>query len=398
MVAVSHHRVASSEADLVDASPSGRLRVLHVVSHFPPDRVGGVGSVVAHVHRGLLARGHDSHVLTSGRTHDDPRVRRVSPQPGAGFTRATASHASWARGFDVVHFHHGEALPLLLRLRGRGVRSVLTLHMDNRSLARATRPRRVGGERVGSWRTALVKGLVLGTSKVALDIVARGVADRCTFISRCGARELTGSRDGGAVIHNGIAAPPTANPPTDRPPVLLYAGTAGPSKRWELLPALMSRVRTRVPAARMVVAGFDPRRHPRFVEAVARFGLADAFDFVGAVDGDDLDALYRSATALVVPSCYEGLPMVALEAMSHGLPVVATRAGGIDEAVIDGVTGRLVQVDDLDGLAAAAAEMLLDPAAALAMGEAGRHRVIEQFDVDRQVDAYLAVYQGLVRA
>ncbi len=57
------------------------LRVLHVVPYFPPDRMGGVGEVVAHLHRGLLAEGHDSVVLTGGTSHQDPRVIRIASTP-----------------------------------------------------------------------------------------------------------------------------------------------------------------------------------------------------------------------------------------------------------------------------------------------------------------------------
>ena len=382
-----------------DVRPAdARLRVLHVVSHFPPDRVGGVGEVAAHVHRALLERGHESHVLTTGHTADDPAIRRVAPHTGAGFARASTAHVDWASSFDIVHFHHGEALPLLWRLRHRDPRILLTLHVDNRSLLRATRPRSVDGRRVGSWRTAARKGLVLGTAKVAFDAVARRVADRVTFISRFGAGEVTGSAAGCEVIHNGVVVPTQVTAPASRQDAtLLYVGTTGPSKRTAVLPRLMQRVRALVPDARIVVAGFDPADQPALMAEVAELGLDDAFDFVGILRSEELGPLYRSATALVVPSSYEGIPMVVLEAMSHRLPVVATRAGGIAEAVTDGVHGRLVDVDDLDALAAAAAAVLLDPATAATMGDAGRRRVIDQFDVGRQIDSYLDVYHSMVR-
>ena len=91
--------------------------MLHVVSHFPPDRVGGVGEVAAHVHRALLERGHESSVLTTGRTVSDPRVRRAAPSTGAGFASASAAYGDWASSFDIVHFHHSHQLGFdLLRL------------------------------------------------------------------------------------------------------------------------------------------------------------------------------------------------------------------------------------------------------------------------------------------
>ena len=373
--------------------------MLHVVSHFPPDRVGGVGEVAAHVHRALLERGHESSVLTTGRTVSDPRVRRAAPSTGAGFASASAAYGDWASSFDIVHFHHGEALPLLLKLRRRDPKILVTLHVDNRSLLRSTRPRAVDGQRVGSWRTAMHKGLVLGTAKVAFDAIARRVADRVTFISRFGATEVTGSAADCEIIRNGIVVPDSEPPdPSRRSRSLLYVGTTGPSKRTALLPRLMHLVRATVPDARVVVAGFDPADQPEMLAEISALGLDDAFEFVGVLRSEELGPLYRSAGALVVPSSYEGIPMVVLEAMSHGTPVVATRAGGISEAVTDGVHGRLVDVDDLDALAGACVDLLRRPDLGASLGRAGRERVAAEFDVERQVDGYLDVYRSMVTA
>ena len=395
MVATSDRRDAAGLAESANVAGDPPLRVLHVVSHFPPDRVGGVGEVAAHVHRALLRRGHDSQVLTTGSTTDDPTVRRVCAGPGAGFARRSGSFAAWAGEFDLVHFHHGEALPLLMGLRRRGTRTLLTLHVDNRSIVRSELPRRVDGRRIGSWSHAVRQGMVLGVAKVCLDLAARRVADQATFISSYGAREICRTAEDRIVIRNGIVVPEAIEAERAAGPSLLYVGTAGPRKRTALLPGLMDRVRRHVPDARMTVAGFDPRTTPDMTAEISRLGLADAFEFAGTLRSDELRPLYRAATALVVPSCYEGLPMVALEAMGHGLPVVATRAGGIDEAVADGIHGRIVAVDDVDALAVAATELLLDRELARCMGIAGRARVEDEFDVARQADDYLALYREM---
>jgi len=81
--------------------------------------------------------------------------------------------------------------------------------------------------------------------------------------------------------------------------------------------------------------------------------------------------------------------------MAFARPVVATAAGGIPEAVDDGVTGRLVPVRDAAALAGALVETLADPARARAMGEAGRRRFEERFTADRMVDETLSAYDGL---
>ena len=91
----------------------------------------------------------------------------------------------------------------------------------------------------------------------------------------------------------------------------------------------------------------------------------------------------------------EGLGTSLLDAMAFGVPVVATAAGGIPEAVTDGITGRLVPPRDPETLADALVEALENPARRDAWGRAGRRRFEERFTADRMVEATLAVYQEL---
>jgi glycosyltransferase involved in cell wall biosynthesis len=106
----------------------------------------------------------------------------------------------------------------------------------------------------------------------------------------------------------------------------------------------------------------------------------------------DLDALLPAFTVFCLSSRMEGLGTSVLDAMALGLPVVATAAGGIPEAVEDGVTGRLVPPGDAAALAAALLEVLRDPAAGRRLGEGGRRRFEERFTADRMVESTLAVY------
>ena len=91
----------------------------------------------------------------------------------------------------------------------------------------------------------------------------------------------------------------------------------------------------------------------------------------------------------------EGLGTSVLDAMALGLPVVATAAGGIPEAVLDGVTGRLVPPRDSRALAGALSEALSDEARRRAWGEAGRRRFLECFTCERMVDETLRVVEAV---
>jgi glycosyltransferase involved in cell wall biosynthesis len=112
---------------------------------------------------------------------------------------------------------------------------------------------------------------------------------------------------------------------------------------------------------------------------------------------DELPSLYRSSGMLVLPSVWEepfGIPLV--EAMASGLPVVATRVGGIPEIVEHGVTGLLVPPDDPDALAGAIAELLVDPSRARELGEAGRRRAEERFSWETVAERLRGLYADLL--
>ncbi len=143
-----------------------------------------------------------------------------------------------------------------------------------------------------------------------------------------------------------------------------------------------------------VVAGDGPDR--RALERRARAGLPGHAHFLRSVGSATLHALYARADVFVHAPRYEGSSLVTLEAMAHGLPVVATRAGGIPDKVRDGETGRLVAPGDVDGLAAGIADVAADPSRRQEMGRRGRERAEADFAWERIIERVLALYRSLL--
>jgi glycosyltransferase involved in cell wall biosynthesis len=190
-----------------------------------------------------------------------------------------------------------------------------------------------------------------------------------------------------------FAAPPTFGSPRDgtdpRDPVrLLAVGRFQPKKGYPTLLEAVARVRAEV---RLTVVGYGPLAAALRARADA-LGLASRLTWAGALDQPAVRAQYRASDLLLLASEVapdgdrDGLPNVVVEALSQGLPVVATRAGAIPELVVDGVHGRLVSPGDTGALAAAIEELAGDPDLRQRMGAAGIRRVATGWDLDAGAD------------
>jgi len=145
--------------------------------------------------------------------------------------------------------------------------------------------------------------------------------------------------------------------------------------------------------ARFLLFGRGPL-HAEVSRRVMDAGLEKAVRLPGF--RDDLQDLLPCMDLLVHPATMEGLGIILLQAAASGLPVVASAAGGIPEAVVDQETGLLVPPSDPEALASAVSTLLTDPAGARLMGDRGRQRIRTEFSVDRMVDGNLSVYQELL--
>jgi colanic acid/amylovoran biosynthesis glycosyltransferase len=135
---------------------------------------------------------------------------------------------------------------------------------------------------------------------------------------------------------------------------------------------------------KMTIAGDGPLR-PMLEQRIRELGLDGRVQITGWLTNSEIRALVMDARAVVLPSFAEGLPVVLMEALALGRPVVATYVGGIPELVTDGVCGWLVPPGDMDQLSRAMKECLTVPDSRLqAMGRAGRARVLEMHDIVRE--------------
>jgi len=174
--------------------------------------------------------------------------------------------------------------------------------------------------------------------------------------------------------------------------IVAAAGRLSPEKGFDQLIDAAALLTPRHPGAGFVVFGDGPLRDD-LTTRIAERGLQGRFVLAGF--RPDLERLLPACDLAVSSSHTEGLPVVVLEEMAAGLPVVATAVGGTPEVVEEGVTGRLVPSADPAALARGVAELLASPDTARAMGLAGRRRVEEHFTFAAQAEQYLGVFRRL---
>jgi glycosyltransferase involved in cell wall biosynthesis len=191
------------------------------------------------------------------------------------------------------------------------------------------------------------------------------------------------------VIRNGIdvRGRPLARPETEPARIVSVGRLQAPKDPLTLVRAL-AELEGR--AFRASFIGDGPER--REVESeIARLGLSDAVELAGR--RPDVPEILAASQVFVLASRSEGFPMAVLEAMAAGLPVVASRVGGLDELVDPGETGLLVRPGDPAELARAIARLLDEPGLRARMGAAGRARVERHFDLDAALRAHLDLYR-----
>jgi glycosyltransferase involved in cell wall biosynthesis len=356
----------------------GEGRVLQLVG----PSTGGIRRVVAALTAGLRDRGWD--VVTGG----PPGVLDglggqdlVVPVPDglspAGLRHARRRLAEAAAGVDLVHAHGLKPgwLAGSLRPRPRLVVSVHNLVLDE-----------VAGRAAPVLR--------------ALEGRIPTIADRTIALSTEVAHRFGGRADV-------VTIPPAAAVPVPGRPVeavraaygvqpeerlLVTACRLHPQKDLPMLLDAVDRLRSRVPGVRLLVVGEGPERMA--VEARARsLGLEGTVTFAGRVPSaaDELAA----ADVVVISSRWESGPLVLFEAMQLGRPVVTTAVGAAPDIVADHVNGRLVPPGDAAAFADAVADVLAEPVAAAAMGEAGRAAMAAQ-GADAMVTAHERTYREVL--
>ncbi len=372
------------------------MRVLQLTQRFPP-AIGGVEDHVFHLSRGLADRGVDVRVATTDLRRDVPferlpafgdgspflvrrhRARKVMDAPhGLGIISPGMFLDAVGHGADLLHAHAYGYFPTWV---GAAAQS-----LDGASLV-VTPHSGPGGDRLSKHLFDRV------VPPLTLHRAARVIAltrSEAAYLETLGV-----PADRIAVVPNGVDLDEFSDIAVERPQrgsiAALFVGRLD-SRQKGLEPLVHALAR--LPASAGVhlrLVGEDWGGAARVRSLARSLGVEDRLTIVGPLPRHALIDEYARADLLVLPSLFEPFGIVLLEAMAAGLPVVASRTGGIPEVVSEGETGLLVEPGDPDGLAAALHRLAEDPGLRARMGRRGRERS-GSYSWDALIPQVLAVY------
>jgi glycosyltransferase involved in cell wall biosynthesis len=340
-----------------------------------PDAHGGVAGYVA----ALLASPLDTrYELLAVATHrDGPRAAKVAAA-AHGLSRLELL----CRGgrVDLVHVNSS--------WNGSLVRKALAVEIARASRVPVVLQLHGSGFERGLGRQRLLTSIARRAARDASAVVA------ATPAWASAAAELLHVEDVD-VLPNMCSTASLAAERKPEPATILFVGRLERAKGVFELVAAAAALAPSQPDLRLVLAGRGRDEHA-VRDAVSAAGLDGLVELPGWVDDAAKRALLARATVVALPSHAEGLPLVLLEAIGSGVPVVAASVGGIPEAVRHGREALLVPVGEPDALRDALARVLDDPALAARLSQAARARGLAYFDAGRVASEVAAIYERVL--
>jgi glycosyltransferase involved in cell wall biosynthesis len=199
-----------------------------------------------------------------------------------------------------------------------------------------------------------------------------------------------------SVIHNGINI--SAAISAQNHDGLFRIGTAGrlfPVKDYPLFIKIANRILKNDPNVFFFLAGEGPDR-PQLQELVNKLQISEHFKFLGHVE--NMDSFYGALDLFLNTSVHEGIPMSVLEAMAHGVPVIAPMNGGLCEIIEDAESGYLINSRDPDDYAEVCLKIIKNQELHRRLSLKARQRVISEFSAEHMANSYYQLYKELVDA
>ena len=390
-------------SDLVEKDISAKLHVLTLTPFYPSDGDDVSGCFVAETLRALKSSGVASSVIAVDTIYhplrkpsqQDPAQWIRYPQLPGNFGLSSAGSFLGAtiltkvRQFhrlspiDVIHAHAplpcGHAAAFLSKRLG--IPFVVTIHgldVFNACFQQGV---------AANWR----RRAAVSVYKSARRVIC--ISEKVRRLLTAGIGEGVSTK----VVYNGtdptLFVPGTA---CDETPNILIVGNLLAGKGQELVMQAFARVKQTYTGLQIRMIGDGADRN-RFEALAQHLGIRDQVHFLGRRSRMEVAEAMRNCTVFALPSRYEGLGCVYLEAMACGKPVIACRDQGIEEIIRHGSNGWLIPVDGIEELVQGLQVLLGDTALRGRIGQAARQTILDSLTMSRQAEMLATVYEEVVR-
>lgn len=367
------------------------MKILYWTDFFLP-QIGGIETFSANLIPALQARGHDVTVLTSKHNESLPTAEQMGSIPvhrlpiweslrtndlkALFAVRKAVAEFKRALNPDIVHLHFGASALYHLQTQGaNGPPTLTTVHaLPGSSLADNSLFSKV-------VHASQAVNAVSRKGRQILTGAFPELADRFSFVY-CGLGPS--GQDAIEVI-----------PPAFDEPLLLCLGRLTPQKGFDVALRAFARIEPAVPRARLMIVG-EGIEEVALKKLAASLGISHKVDFTGAVPPQDVFEVINRATMVLLPSRFEGLPLVALEAARMQRPIISSAVDGLPDLVIDQESGLILQENNEQELAKAILALLQDPQKAMRMGRAAARHLEDHFAFEQCVSSYEKLYRQIV--
>lgn len=361
------------------------MRIVLICNEYPPRPHAGIGTAIQAVARGLSARGHDIIVVGLGKEqeeHADGTIRVVTissndwPYFGGLISRLKLrnwlSNLLKTQTIDIIEVPETQGL---LPFGLPGCTIVMRLHLSFSAVNKIPMAReRVGlGTAFYEKQTALRIPNWIAVSNYVMDL----------------SKEAFGTSPQRAkTIHNPVPTFPTNTPEISDLPAryILYAGHVSQRKGADILARAARPILEKHSDLHLVYAGavFSKDGRPLSEDILSFLGpsLALRTHFLNRIERDKLKVVMQRAAVFAFPSHVEGFPMVILEALGCGIPVVYSKFPPGPEIIYDGITGLLADPSDADDFGRKISQILENPTLAAALSQSAKRDVEQRFSIE----------------
>jgi glycosyltransferase involved in cell wall biosynthesis len=386
------------------------LKILQISPYYFPS-IGGVSGVAQYISEELVKRGHEVTVFTANRDHADrPKVKYPSLDEinGVQIKRFTSifniQHMSFCAGqivdllkykFDIIHSHayrhpHNELASIAGKLKSTPV--ILHGHCPFHSKKSTS----FGKEKIYSMYDRTLGKTMLKRIQKIFALTEYEKKKYQEMGAPCGKISIIPNAASDECFKPINIAPFVEKHNLAGRPIILFLGILNSWKRPDILIRMLPEIIKTIPQVMVLFVGPDAGMMDHIEKIATQLKVENNYKWIGPLHGEEKQQAFHAAELLMLPSDDDSFPLVLLEAMAHGKPVIGSDAVGPSVIIQNHKTGFILPRGDIDKFAGAALQLLTNPSLLMTMGNDARATALAQYSVSSIVGKIEATYYELL--